>query len=187
MFDSKDIEAYQNIKAPQGLFERIATEASAPKKKARVIENVAFMRSLSAIAACFLLVITLTFTLGREVSDLYICVGGEDLRVAGETMKVGQMPTPLARLTEEPMGIPFEIGAKDLVAVSLVGGELWSAGAEGATLCELPYTAEAGEVLYLVPTDGVSHLTLTVNGESVTYTVTAGKTPADTWITFEKN
>ena len=187
MFDSKDIEAYRNIKAPRGLYERIAAEASAPKKKARVIENVAFMRSASMIAACFLLVITLTFTLGREASDLYICVGGEDIRVAGETMKVGQTPTPLARLTEEPMGIPFEIGAKNSVTVSIVGGELWSAGAEGATRCELPYTAEAGEVLYLVPTADVSHLTLTEGGESVTYTVSAGENPADAQITFEKN
>lgn len=187
MFDSKDIEAYQNIKAPEGLFERIVADAGAPKKKARVIENVAFMRAASAIAACFLLVVTLTFTLGREASDLYICVGGEDLRVAGETMKVGEAPTALARLVEEPMGIPFEIGASGTVTVSLEGGELWTMGAEGAELLELPYEAEAGEVLYLVP-DGAktSYLTLTQNGESVTYTVEAGEDPADARITFEK-
>ena len=187
MFDSKDIETYRSVKAPEGLFDRIATDASAPKKKARVFENVRFMRSASAIAACFLLVMTLTFMLGRETSDLYICVGGESLRQAGETMKVGDAPTPLARIAEEPMGIPFEIGAKKEVTVALENGELWTVGVEGAMRCELPYTAEAGEVLYLLPeADKISYLTLTENGVSVTYTVRAGEDPADSRITFEK-
>ena len=186
MFDSKDIEKYRSVKAPEGLFERIAQDASAPKKTARVIETNRFLRSASAIAACFLLVMTLTFALGRE-SDLYICVGGEELSRAGETMKVGDVPATLARLAEAPMGIPFTVSASERATVTLEGGELWTVGAEGAMLVELPYTAEKGEVLYLLPeADKISYLTLTENGKSVTYTVSAGEDPAEAQITFEK-
>lgn len=186
MFDSKDIEMYRSVKAPEGLFERIASEASAPKKTARVIETNRFLRSASAIAACFLLVLTLTFTPGRE-SDLYICVGGEALSRAGETMKVGDMPATLGRLAEAPMGIPFTVEASETATVTLEGGELWTVGAEGAELLELPYTAEKGETLYLLPeADKISYLTLTENGESVTYTVKAGEDPADIRIKLEK-
>lgn len=187
MFDSKDIETYRSVKAPEGLFERIAQDASAPKKTARVIETNRFLRSASAIAACFLLVMTLTFTLGRDASDLYICVGGEELSRAGETMKVGETPAPLARLAEAPMGIPFTVSANERATVTLEGGELWTMGAEGEMRCELPYTAEKGEVLYLLPeADKISYLTLTENGKSVTYTVSIGEDPADAQITFEK-
>ena len=166
MFDSKDIEKYRSVKAPQGLFERISAETSAPKKKARVIGNVAFMRSMSAIAACFIMVVALTFMLGRESSDLYIRVGGEALKADSELSV--DAPALLSRVAEEPMGIRFEPMGESEITITVEGGELWRFDGE-ATLCELPYVAESGSTLYWVATEPESRMTLEADGESVTY------------------
>lgn len=166
MFDSKDIENYRSVKAPDGLFERIAAEASAPKKKARVIETNRFLRSASAIAACFLMVLTVTFLLRDTPSDLYISVGGEVL--SAETEMSVTAPALLSRVAEEPMGIRFEPMGEGEITITVEGGELWRFDGE-ATLCELPYTAESGSTLYWVATEAESRLTLEADGESVTY------------------
>ncbi len=168
MFDSKDIEKYRSIKAPQGLFERIAAEADASPKKARVIGNVAFLRSASAIAACLLLVVTMTFMLGREPSDLYICVSGEALRAESESVLSVDTPALLSRVSEEPMGIRFEPMGEGEITITIEGGELWRFDGE-ASRCELPYTAESGSTLYWVATEAESRMTLEAGGESVTY------------------
>lgn len=188
MFDSKDIEKYRETKAPEGLFERILADAHEPKR-ARVIGKGAFVRSASAIAACFIMVVTFSFLFGSGSSDVYINVSGERLDRAGESVSVGEMPMPmaLARLTDEPLGISFKVGAKGAVTVTLEGGELWKENEGEGEKCVLPYVAEAGEMLYLVPNMAqTTRLTLTAQGESVTYTVGAGEDPADIRIRFEK-
>ncbi len=188
MFDSRDIEKYRSVKAPEGLMEKILADAEAPKEKkqARVIGKSAFYRAASAIAACFVLVFTLSFMLRGNESDLYVSVGGESLSRAGESVALSDLPMPLGRLMESPMGIPFVIEGADSVTVTLEGGEIWTEGGEESKPCDLPYIAAKGEVLYLVPDmTGNTRMTLEANGESVTYKI-EGKDPADIKIQFEK-
>ena len=166
MFDSKDIEKYRSVKAPEGLFERIAVEAGEPKKKARVIGTNAFVRTASAIAACFLMVMTVTFLLRDMPSDLYISVNGEVL--SAETEMIVAAPALLSRVADEPMGIRFEPKGEGEITITVEGGELWRFDGE-ATLCELPYVAESGCTLYWVATAPESCMTLEADGESVTY------------------
>lgn len=185
MFDSRDIEKYRSVKAPDGLMEKIFADANVPqeKKKARVIGSGAFYRTASAIAACFVLVFTITVMMRESQSDLYVSVGGESLRRAGESVVLSDLPMPLGRLAESPMGIPFVMEGADSVKITLKGGELWS---ENGEVIELPYEAARGETLYLVPDmTGNTHMTLEANGESVTYQIT-GDNPADIKIQFKK-
>ncbi|MBE6662660.1 MAG: DUF3379 domain-containing protein [Ruminococcaceae bacterium] len=185
MFDSKDIEKYHSVKAPDGLWERIAAEAEAPKRRARAIGTNRFVRSASAIAACFIMVVTLSFMLLRDPSELYINVGGESLDRAGESFAMGEMPMALSRATEAPMGIGFTPMGEGEITVTLTGGELWRLEDGEPMLCELPYKAESGSTLYWVPTVPESRMTLEANGERVTYK-TAGETSDDMKIFFEK-
>ena len=122
MFDSRDIEEYRSQKAPEGLLERILADSKAnqPKqtqdrsqKKARVIGKNAWFRSVSAVAACFIFAVTLSCLFRNEPSDFYISVGGENLDKAGETVYVKDKPSMLVRTTDEPMGIPIVIRAKE--------------------------------------------------------------------------
>jgi len=184
MFDSRDIEKYRSVKAPEGLMEKILADAESPKKKtARVIGNGAFYRAASAIAACFVLVFTLSIMLRGNESELYVSIGGESLRRAGESVALCDLPMPLGRLAESPMGIPMVIEGADSVKVTLEGGELWTEDGEER---ELPYTAAEGETLYLVPDmSGNTRMTLEAEGESVTYKIT-GDDPADIEIQLEK-
>ncbi|MBO5306013.1 MAG: hypothetical protein J6B12_04545 [Clostridia bacterium] len=165
--------------------ERILADTDAPKekKRARVIGSGAFTRAASAIAACFVLVFTISFMLRGNGSEFYVSVGGESLRRAGESVALGDLPMPLGRLAESPMGIPFQIEGEDAVTLTLEGGELWTADGEES---ELPYVAKEGETVYLVPDmSGDTRLTLEANGQSVTYKIT-GNDPADIKIQFEK-
>ncbi len=166
MFDSKDIEKYRSVKAPDGLFERIAKEASEPKKTARVIGRNAFVRAASAVAACFLMVMTVTFLLRDMPGDLYISVEGEAL--SAETGMSVNAPALLSRSSEEPMGIRFEPMGEGEITITVEGGELWRFDGE-ATLCELPYVTESGSTLYWVATEPESRMTLEADGERVTY------------------
>lgn len=189
MFDSRDIEKYRSVKAPEGLMDKILADAGAPKEKktARVIGKGAFYRSASAIAACFIFAVALSFMLRSEPSELYINVGGESLSRAGESVLVGDMPMALGRQAELPMGIPFEIECADTVTVTVDGGELWTETGEESEKCMLPYAAKDGDILYWVPdTATTSKLTLAANGKSVTYTANIGEDAADIRIQFEK-
>lgn len=185
MFDSRDIEKYRSVKAPEGLMEKILADAGEPKKQARVIGKGAFVRSASAIAACFLMVITLTLMLGREPSELYISVGGESLDRTGESLSIGEMPALLSRVSDAPMGIGFSPMGEGEITVTLTNGELWCMYEGEPRLCELPYAAESGSTLYWVPTAFESRMTLEANGESVSYR-TVGEEPDNMKILFEK-
>ncbi len=187
MFDSKDIEKYRSVKAPEGLMEKILADAGAPheKKTARVVLTNRFVRSASAIAACFIMVVTLSFMLLRDPSELYINVGGESLDRAGESFAMGEMPMALSRGAEEPTGICFTPMGEGEITVTLTGGELWRLEDGEPMLCELPYKAESGSTLYWVPTALESRMTLEANGERVIYK-TAGETSDNMKIFFEK-
>lgn len=166
--------------------EKILADANAPKR-ARVIGKGAFYRSASAIAACFIFAVALSFMLRSEPSEFYINVGGESLRRAGESVAVGDMPTMFGRQAELPMGIPFVIEATEAVTVTVENGELWTVKGDEGEKCEIPYIACEGETLYLVPDAAIgTKLTLTACGESVTYAVTDGERSADIRIVFEK-
>ena len=187
MFDSKDIAKYRSVKAPEGLMEKILADAgtSTEKKKARVLLSDRFVRSASAIAACFVMVITLSFMLLRDSSELYIRVGGESLDRAGESFAMSEMPMALSRAAEEPMGICFTPMGEGEITVTLTGGELWRIEQGEPVLCELPYKAENGSTLYWVPTAPEARMTLQSGGKSVTYKTT-GETSDNMKIFFEK-
>lgn len=186
MFDSRDIEKYRSVKAPEGLKEKILQKAEG-KKKARIIGNGAFVRRATVIAACFLMVATFTLMLREKPSDFYISVGGEELRRGGESIVLGDMPATMTRLANAPMGLPLVIEGKESVLVTVENGELWRETEEEAVMCALPYEAEAGQTIYFVPSEAnTSKITLTAGDESITYAVENGKDPADIRITLQK-
>jgi hypothetical protein len=186
MFDSGDIERYRSQKAPDGLYDRILADAPT-RKKARLLESRAFVRSVSSVAACFIFAVALTFMLRNTPSEVYISVSGTDLREAGETAYVSVTPSVLARTAEAPAGIPVEIRSKTEVTVDAEHGQVWCTKDGAHIMRELPCTAKAGDLLYWVP-DMAEHarLTLTSDSESVTYTVESGDDAADIRIVFEK-
>ena len=64
MFDNKDLEAYRNIKAPSELKTRILADCEAETERGQRKIGGAFpsrrlVRSLSAIAACFVLAVAI--------------------------------------------------------------------------------------------------------------------------------
>ncbi len=76
MFDPKEIEAYRNISAPEGLREKILScDTAVVQKRNRAV----FLKQISTIAACFVLVAVLTVFAARDLGDFSVSIASGEI------------------------------------------------------------------------------------------------------------
>jgi len=86
MFNNEDIKAYREISAPEGLRERVMASARETKKKPIILSIP--MRSIAAIAACFVFAVLVMIPMlnggGNEVYFGGEKIGAEGIALAAE-------------------------------------------------------------------------------------------------------
>ena len=136
MIDEKDIMAYRSIKAPSELKSRILADCEAETGAKRTIggafSNRAFVRSLSALAACLVLAVGI-FSLTRMNSS-YVTISYEGNVLSEEQLVLGNPGTAMARMLPESnamVGIPLEIEVRRDAVITVSGGTLYDESEDG--------------------------------------------------------
>ena len=171
MFDSKDVQAYQNIKAPSELKERITAdcrrEAVHGKRKiGGAFPMRRFVRSVSLIAACFALAIAI-FSFTRMNTEV-ITLSYEGRELTAEPVTIARTETVLAANAREtvPMGICLDFAVRGEAEVTVSGGCLFAASADGEEILSFGTTAVINDSTELwwavVETSGSYELTVSV-------------------------
>ncbi len=133
MINNEDIVKYRNIKAPSELRTRVlrACELEERKQKAnqssRYFANPRFIRGMSAVAACLVLVM-LSFVAVRMVSvDALLTYNGNEV---SEEIEMGMVAMGAKSVTSIS-GIPLNVETNGKTTVVVSGGNLYVADSEG--------------------------------------------------------
>ena len=171
MFEQKEIQAYRSIKAPSELKNRITADCEA--ENARGIRKIGgafpmhgFVRSLSAVAACFVLAVAI-FSLARMNTE-FVTLSYEGTTVTADAVAVA-MPTALAgSMAREitPSGIELSFDVRGEATVTVSGGCLYTVSADGAEILSLGSETAITE-------DSVLWWTVDGEGDEFLLTVTA--------------
>lgn len=122
MFDRTDIEEYQSVTAPDGLRERVMNTYDKGK-----VTNISLYRSIIAVAACLVLVISASTFAGSRVGNISIIMNGKQIPAAptqiadnnGIAMVAAFMDTPSVQTT-----VPIEIKALLKTVITVSDGEI---------------------------------------------------------------
>ena len=129
MIDEKDIEEYRKIKAPSELKTRIMLDCeTASKNKVRTIggayQNRQLVRTLSALAACLVLVVGIFSATRMGTAGVMISYAGvelaEERTAVGSAAALSVSPRGIA-----PSGLPLEIETHKKTLITVSGGSLY--------------------------------------------------------------
>ena len=123
MFDKKEVEAYQNISAPDDLRERVlsACEAVQPRKRS-LAEAV---RMLSALAACFVLVAVFSVFAIGNFGTFSVSVDGKTLTENRITLAANECDVaPLAMRMLSGKEVPLLFTLSEETEFSVSGGTM---------------------------------------------------------------
>ena len=171
MFDSKDIQAYQNIKAPSELKQRIAADCK--REAVRGKRNIGgafpmhrFVRSVSLIAACFVLAVAI-FSLSRMNADpVTLSYGGRELTTA--PVAIERQETLAANPRQvTPLGIPLHFDVKTNAHITVSGGCLFAVSEDGEEILSMGTETQLHKDadLWWAVAKGTDHYELTVNAD----------------------
>ncbi len=140
MFDKKDIEAYQSLRASSDLKARILADAeTSGGKRARILENSRLIKQMTAVAACFLLVITVFAASTAGGPDMVLLYEGESVTREGVAVAMAQPMTigdEIAGRSVSEICIPFSVTSEKRATISIESGRLYEAGEDGELLGE---------------------------------------------------
>ena len=115
MFTDKELQAYNSIKAPEELYQRL-TKIKVPRKNT--------LRIITALAACLILVITSVFIFGGKSS---IIVNGQPL---DDSVVFYDTTAAQARCVSSEISVPIEIKADSMTEISVSNGFVLVDGGE---------------------------------------------------------
>ncbi len=138
IFDSKDIQAYKSIKAPEALKSKIyATgdleKAPSMQKKTSILTNRRLTKTLSAIAACLCFAVLAGTALGLlNGGQVAVSYFGAPLTEAGTQIQTN-MAAPAAQDMRQASGvvIPITVEADSEATVTVSNGEIYTADENG--------------------------------------------------------
>lgn len=147
MFDKKTVDAYQNIKAPDDLKEKILSSyavSKAPERRSW-IKN---MRLISSLAACLLLAVAFSVFAIRNFGEVSVSVGGKSL--ASEPVELSELNISPALYSIEPRvsyeaNVPVEIRVTGETRVSVSDGTMVISDADTGTVLYTGSEYTAGE------------------------------------------
>ena len=188
MFEQKEIQAYRSIKAPSELKNRITADCEA--KNVRGARNIGgafpmhgFVRSLSAVAACFALAVAI-FSLTR-MNTGFVTLSYEGTKVTADGTAVA-MPTAFAdSMAREitPSGIELAFDVKGEATVTVSGGCLYTVSADGAEILSLGSETAITEDSVLWWTvdgdEGEFLLTVTADGKQTVFVLELNENTPD--------
>lgn len=188
MFEQKEIQAYRSIKAPSELKNRITADCEA--KNVRGVRNIGgafpmhgFVRSLSAVAACFALAVAI-FSLARMNTE-FVTLSYEGTTVTADAVAVA-MPTALAgSMAREitPSGIELSFDVRGEATVTVSGGCLYTMSADGAEIFSLGSETAITEDSVLWWTvdgdEGEFLLTVTADGKQTVFVLELNENTPD--------
>ncbi len=173
MFDQKDMESYQRIKVPSELKNRILADCEAEQANGKRNIGGAFpsqrwIRSLSAVAACFALAIAVFSMTRMNTAPVTLLYEGAEPTHRG--VEVASTATLVAAdpRTVTPMGIPLEFKVRETAEITVSAGSLYS---DSETDMGQSVTVTKDTVLWWAILPGSEHQELTVNadGERTVY------------------
>ena len=178
MFDNKDLEAYRNIKVPSELKTRILADCEAEATSGKRNIGGAFptrnwIRSLSAVAACFVLAVAI-FSMTR-MNTSFVTLSYEGTTISGERTAIGEVAS-LAEYSPRsvtPAGIPLTFDVRGKAEVAVSGGSLYSVSKDGEEILSLGEKTEiTGDTVIwwtVIDGSGEHELTVTVDGKETVY------------------
>ncbi len=177
MFDNKDIESYRNIKVPSDLKTKILADRRAESRGERVIGGSFparhWTRSLSAVAACFLLVVAIFTVTRMNMAPVILSYEGTTLGEAHTAIQ----PTVAQSVQESrgvtPAGIPLSFKLRETVQITVSGGELYCVSENGEEVVSLGSDTRLSDSTTLwwavLPGTASYELTVVAEGESTVY------------------
>ncbi len=165
MFDSKDIAAYQKISAPANLKEKVFSSCTEERNHSWTQSRT--LRTVSSLAACFILVICFSMMAIGNLGSAGVSVSGKTLD-AGETRTVSGGIAPLSARTISCVDVPIEIDVKGDTKISISNGVLYVLDGEKG---EISATVLSGTV-YQTDTDTSFVWTVGAEAEETKFTMT---------------
>ena len=183
MFEQKEIQAYRSIKAPSELKNRITADCEAEnvrgiRKIGGAFPMQGFVRSLSAVAACFVLAVAI-FSLTRMNTEL-VTLSYEGSAVTTEGVAISA-PTAFAdSMAREitPSGIELAFDVRGDATITVSGGCLYIASADGTD------TISLGNAVAIT---GDTVLWWTVDGDEDKFLLTVTADDKQTVFVLERN
>lgn len=124
MFDKKVVDAYQNIKAPDELKEKVLSSCTASKARERksLMKN---MKLLSSLAACLILAVAFSVFAMRSSGGVSVSVRGRAL--ASEPVELSELNISPALYSAEPRAfyeadVPVEVRVTGNTRISVSDG-----------------------------------------------------------------
>ena len=164
MFSDNEIKAYRSIKAPEGIYEKL----SRPQRS-----YADTLRIITAVAACFVLVISAVFVFKGE-ND--VIVNGQKLN---GSVVFYDTSSAMARSVSSTISVPLEFKVSDKTTVSALQGSI-SVDGEPKTEVEIlkseviwwEVPTDKDEVFKLLVTDKKGVKTISLKYENTKITVT---------------
>ena len=126
MFDKKVVDAYQNIKAPDELKEKVLSSCTASKARERksLMKN---MKLLSSLAACLILAVAFSVFAMRSSGGVSVSVRGRAL--ASEPVELSELNISPALYSAEPRAfyeadVPVEVRVTGKTRISVSDGTM---------------------------------------------------------------
>ena len=173
MFNNEDIKAYREISAPEGLRERVMASARQEKKKPIILSVP--MRSIAAIAACFVFAVLVMLPMlnggGNEIYFDGEKIGTEGISLAAENN--GVMPIE-ARAMGLDLSLTLDVDRECSVHVSegRVGDTQMSYMGSDASV---PGNATLRWIIDLPDTEKTYFMTVETEDESFTLSLEYGE------------
>ena len=176
MFDKRDVESYRNIKVPSELKSRILADCEAENMRGKRIIGGAFpsqrlIRSLSALAACFVLVVAI-FSLTR-MNTASVTLSYDGVVLSDERQPVGNTARAMDARATVPSGIPLEFKTQENTEIKVSGGSLYLVGEDSEDIVSLGDRAEIAEntVIWwaVEPGSETYELFVSADGEQTVY------------------
>ena len=165
MFDSKDIAAYQKISAPASLREKVISSCTEERNHSWTQSRV--LRTVSSLAACFILVICFSVMAIGNLGSAGVSVSGKALD-AGETRTISGGIAPLSARTLSYVDVPIAIDVKGDTKITVSDGILYVLdGKKG----EISATVLSGPV-YQIDADTSFVWTVGAEAEEKSFTMT---------------
>lgn len=186
MFQEKEIKAYQNLKAPDSIYnniqESLHTQSTDDKLNENKIIKMHIIRVITTIAACLILVVGIRFM--NRNDSVKIVLNGQNL----ETQVLFYDISPASDLRSSPIfSVPLELDIHTETKLSVSYGTMRFSENEATVnkmvsqsvslWWELPRSSEEIPVCEMLLEDknGVTKITLTYNSADKTITATKTK------------
>ena len=178
MFDNRDLETYRNIKVPSELKTKILADCEAETERGQRKIGGAFpsrrlVRSLSAIAACFVLAVAIVSMTRMNTS--FVTLSYEGTTVSGERTAIHEIASlaEVGSRTVTPTGIPLAFDVRGEAEVAVSGGSLYGVSEDGEEVLSLGERTEITEdtVIWwaVISGSGTYELTVTADGKETVY------------------